>query len=211
MSATRFCIVRHGETAWNAARRMQGHLDIPLNATGHAQARAVARHLAGEAFDAVLSSDLARAMATATPVARALGIEARPEPRLRERHYGVMQGLTHDEVMMHFPADGPRIRMRDPAYDFRGGETLPDFAGRITAVVDEAARAHPGGRVLLVCHGGVLDVFYRKALGRGLSGPRDFPIPNAGINRLEVAGGRWRLVEWAYCGHLEESLDEVPG
>ena len=94
----RICLIRHGETAWNAERRLQGHLDLPLNETGLAQAEAAARHLADEPFAALYSSDLLRTRQTATPLARGLGREMIREPRLRERHYGHFQGLTYEEA-----------------------------------------------------------------------------------------------------------------
>ena len=98
--ACRICLVRHGETAWNAERRLQGHIDIPLNPRGLSQAEATARSLAraGERFAALYSSDLQRARQTAEAVARAHGLAATHDARLRERHYGVLQGLTFDEA-----------------------------------------------------------------------------------------------------------------
>ena len=92
---TRFCLVRHGETAWNAEGRLQGQIDIPLNAAGRAQAEATAARLAAHRFDALYSSDLSRALETAAPAATLLGLQTRPTPSLRERQFGGFQGLTH--------------------------------------------------------------------------------------------------------------------
>ncbi|HEX5476491.1 MAG TPA: histidine phosphatase family protein, partial [Burkholderiales bacterium] len=95
---TRLCLVRHGETAWNAEGRVQGQLDIPLNAHGEGQARAVAQALAGERFDAIYASDLGRVRQTARPAAERLGLPVQLDTRLRERHYGIFQAITYAEA-----------------------------------------------------------------------------------------------------------------
>ncbi|MGE5468269.1 MAG: histidine phosphatase family protein [Ignavibacteria bacterium] len=210
-TTTRLCIVRHGETDWNAVRRIQGQIDIPLNATGHAQAATTAAGLAGERFDAVYSSDLLRAWQTAEPIAAAHGLPPRPEPRLRERHYGRIQGLTTAEAQERCPDLHAAYAGRHLHHDLDGGETLTVFADRIAGLLGELARAHIGCNVLLVAHGGVLDIIYRIAAGRDLASPRDFPIPNAALNRIEYDGTTWRLVAWGDRTHLESSLDEVAG
>lgn len=208
MAITRFCIVRHGETDWNVERRIQGHIDIPLNALGRAQAEATARGLAGLAFAAAYSSDLARAWATAEIAAERLGLDLAAEPGLRERHYGVFQGLTTAEAAERFPEAHARYRVRDPNYDFEVGESLARLAARVTAAVETLAERHRGQMVLLVSHGGVLDICYRHATGRDLSAPRDFPIPNAALNWIEVGAPGWRLCSWADRRHLERTLEE---
>jgi len=103
MTATRFCLVRHGETAWNTERRLQGHLDIPLNDTGRAQAAATADALADDRFHALYTSDLARAQDTAQALAARIERPVAQITALRERHYGIFQGLTYDEAMTRHP------------------------------------------------------------------------------------------------------------
>ena len=140
MSApTRLCLVRHGETAWNAEHRVQGQLDVPLNAIGQAQALAAARALARERFDAVYSSDLQRARQTAEPAAKALGLDVVLQADLRERHYGVFERLTYAEVKTRFPEDYARFDARDPDFAFRTGESLKDFFARSVAVISRIA------------------------------------------------------------------------
>jgi probable phosphoglycerate mutase len=207
---TRFCIVRHGETDWNVERRIQGHIDIPLNAVGRAQAEATAAGLAAIAFVAAYSSDLVRAWQTAEAAARRIGLELKPDVGLRERHYGIFQGLTAAEGAERFPAAHGRYLARDPHYDFEVGESLSHAAVRVVAAIEALAERHAGQTVLLVSHGGVLDVCYRKATGRDLSAPRDFPIPNAALNWIEVSPSGWRLLTWADRRHLEETLEESP-
>lgn len=211
MKSTQLCIVRHGETDWNAEKRIQGQTDIPLNAAGRAQAAAAAAGLAGRRFDAIYSSDLARTWQTAQPIAAALGLHLNAAPGLRERHYGRMQGLTVEEARQRYPALHAVYVGRDPHHDLDGGESLTGFAGRIAAGLAGLAAAHAGQTLLLVAHGGVLDIAYRIATGRDLAGPRDFPIPNAALNWLEYRGATWRLVAWGEKAHLEAALDEVGG
>ncbi|MBL8437133.1 MAG: histidine phosphatase family protein [Zoogloeaceae bacterium] len=208
---TRICIVRHGETDWNVARRLQGHLDVPLNATGQAQAQTTAAHLAEETFTALYSSDLLRARQTAEALASAVGLPVTPEPRLRERRYGAFEGLTYDEARAQYPQDYARFEDRDPDLAFPGGgERLVDFAQRIETALLALADRHRGESILLVTHGGVLDIVYRLATGKPLEAKRDFPIPNAALNWLGRMDGGWQLIAWAGQAHLAASRDELP-
>lgn len=200
-------MVRHGETDWNVERRIQGHIDVPLNAAGLTQATAAALGLAGQAFNAAYSSDLDRAWQTARTAAAALGLKLASAPGLRERHYGVLQGLTAAEFSVQHPDVHARYLARDPDYDFETGESLAAFAARIVAAVELLAERHAGESLLLVSHGGVLDICYRRATGRPLSAPRDFAIPNAALNWFEVGPDGWRLLAWADQSHLDGSLD----
>ena len=207
---TRICLVRHGETDWNAQGRLQGHIDVPLNATGLAQARATAANLAGQRFVALYTSDLQRAHQTAAEASRALHMEALPDPRLRERNYGRFQGLTYAEAQARYPEGYRRFQERDTAFAFEDGESLGDFAARIHTALEALAARHAGGQILVVTHGGVLDIAHRMTSGKSLSCPRDFTIPNAALNWIEFAGAGWRLLAWAQQGHLAGALDELP-
>ena len=206
---TRLCLVRHGETAWNAEHRVQGQLDVPLNATGLAQAQAIARALSREKFDALYSSDLARALQTAQPLAALLGLPIVRDRSLRERHYGIFQKLTYAEVKMRFPEDYARFEARDPEYAFRTGESLREFSRRSIDVILKIAKENEGRRVAVFTHGGVLDKFYRYVKGMPLEAARDFGIPNCGINRLALDGDRWSMECWAEVAHLEGALDDL--
>jgi len=208
---TRLCIVRHGETAWNAEHRVQGQLDVPLNVVGQAQALAAAKVLQTEKFDAIYSSDLSRACKTAAPTAAALAMEVRIDKDLRERHYGIFERLTYAEVKQKFPEDYARFDAREPDYDFRTGESLRAFSERSIAIVSRIAKENEGRSILVVTHGGVLDMFYRFITGLSLNAPRDFGIPNAGLNRVEFAADRWRISAWADIAHLAGALDDLPG
>lgn len=208
--ATSFCIVRHGETAWNAEGRVQGQLDVPLSQTGLAQADAVARALAEDCFDALYSSDLVRVRLTAAPSAERLGLPLWCDARLRERHYGVFQGLTYAEAKVRLPADYARFKAKAPDYAFGSGESLHGFSERVIAYFEALCERHRGERLLVFTHGGVLEMLFRHATGRGLSTPRDFEIPNAALNALERTSEGWQVARWANIAHLEVALDDLP-
>jgi probable phosphoglycerate mutase len=204
---TRVCIVRHGETDWNAERRIQGQIDIPLNAVGRQQADAAAHGLADESFSAIYSSDLQRASDTAAAAAGLLDLPVQFEPGLRERHYGEFQGLTQDEIKAR--ADYERYINRDTSFSFGNGESLAVFAERIKTTMNRLAQRHIGQSILLFAHGGVLDVIYRIATHRPLETTRDFPIPNAALNWLEIGNPDWQLIEWGVRKHLENARELV--
>lgn len=207
---TQICLVRHGETAWNLEKRLQGHLDVPLNATGIKQARATARRLAGTRFAAIYCSDLGRARVTAHEICTELEQAPQDEPDLRERHYGIFQGLTYDEAASRHPDAYARFLARDPAFAFDGGgESLEKFAARVRALFVRLVEAHAGERILLVTHGGVLDIAHRIASDKALDAPRDFTIPNSAVNWIEHEKGQWRLLSWADQSHLDRALDEL--
>lgn len=208
--ATQLCIIRHGETDWNAQGRIQGHTDVPLNATGRAQALAMAFNAAHHRFNAIYSSDLLRASETAQMLAQREDHTVKLLPQLRERHFGIFQGLTaaqgaerHPEAYMHYVA-------RDLEYDFGTGESLHAFAERVTAGIAWLVRHHSGQTLAVVSHSGVLDVVYRRATGRPFSAPRDFKIPNCGLNWFHIDGQGWHLESWADRHYLNEVLTEPP-
>lgn len=209
---TRICLVRHGETEWNAERRLQGQIDIALNPIGLRQARAAGAWLRREAGIAALyASDLKRAWVTAECIAEALGLAPRPAPELRERCYGIFQGLTYDEAKRKYPETYAAFERRDPDCDFEIGETLKAMFTRVTARLQTLAAAHAGQSIVVVVHGGVLDIVNRFVRGNPLTTARDFLIPNAGLNWIVQEGGQWRIESWAQTHHLEDdALDELP-
>jgi 2,3-bisphosphoglycerate-dependent phosphoglycerate mutase len=210
MQVTRLVVIRHGETAWNAAGRLQGHQDIPLNPLGRAQAAALAGALAGEGLAAVVASDLQRAWQTGAALAGPLGLPLQAEPGLRERCFGSLEGLTHAEIEARWPADARRVRERDPGFTPERGESLLDLQARCLATVDRVAAAFAGRSVALVCHGGVLDILYRAATHVALDRPRSWPLGNASINRLLHTPQGLALVGWNDGAHLDGvSADDV--
>ena len=209
MQKTHLCLVRHGETAWNAEGRVQGQLDIPLSEVGLAQAQAVATALRAERFSTIYSSDLQRVTQTAEPTARTLGLPVHLDPRLRERHYGMFQTLKYADVKVLHPEDYARFKAKDPDYDFRTGESLRTFHARSVECLADLAARHPGESILVFTHGGVLEMARRFATRASLTTVREFEIPNCGINRMAISGNEWSVLGWAECAHLEAALDDL--
>ncbi len=207
-------LIRHGETAWNRERRMQGHIDIPLSDAGLRQAQALGQALASERPDAIYSSDLGRARTTAQPVADAHQMPVILLEALRERCYGAFEGLLYDEISQRYPEAFAAWRARELHARFPAGEreaeTQQEFHGRAVKAVTDIVSAHPAGKLVIVTHGGVLDCLYREATGMRIEAERNFGIVNAAINRLQWDGQRFRVLQWSDASHLEAAgLDEI--
>jgi probable phosphoglycerate mutase len=202
--------VRHGETAWNVDTRIQGQLDIELNAHGLWQAGQVGRALEDEPISAIYASELSRAWQTAQAIAAPLGLQVKPEPALRERAFGHFEGRTFADIDANLPEQARLWRTRDPQFAPEGGESLLTFRERITSTAARIAERHPGELVVLVAHGGVMDVLYRAATRQELQAPRTWALGNAAINRLLWTPEGFTLVGWADIGHLDRgALDEA--
>ncbi|MED5620357.1 histidine phosphatase family protein [Ideonella sp. BN130291] len=209
-SATRVIAIRHGETAWNVDTRIQGQLDIPLNDTGRWQAGRLARALADEPLDAIYASDLGRAHETAQALAATTGLPVVLDTGLRERGFGIFEGMTFKDIEQRWPEQSRRWRQRDPHFGPEGGETLAGFYDRCIAAATRLAAAHPGQTIALVAHGGVLDCLYRAGSRITLQAPRTWQLGNAGINRLLYSAEGFTLVGWGDTLHLEsDTLDEA--
>ncbi len=187
--------VRHGRTAWNAARRFQGRTDVPLDAEGHAQAAALALHLRHERFDVAVASDLTRAAQTAAAIGAACGIAIEPEPRLREMRFGSWEGLTWDEIVARTPELADRSRTSPASYVPEDGESFDEVSARIAPIFGElAARLKPHGRALIVSHAGVMHAMLRVALGEPNESALGISFLPASIMRLSGAGSiPWHL------------------
>jgi probable phosphoglycerate mutase len=210
MPSTDFIVIRHGETAWNAQSRIQGHLDSPLNEEGLAQALMVGERMAHERFDALYSSDLGRALQTVQPIADRTGHPVVRNPRLRERHLGVFQGLTSAECERLYPAEYQRFHARDPDHRVPGGESIRQVFERVSGEFAQLAGQHPDAVVVVVTHGGILDALYRFARGVPLDQRREFPIYNASLNFVRHAHGAWSVERWGDISHLtrDAALDD---
>lgn len=203
----RLFLIRHGQTAWNAEMRMQGQLDLPLDATGLWQAERVAQALHGETLTAIYCSDLQRARQTAAPLAAALGLSLELEAGLRERHFGEFQGHSYADIEQRWPLQVQRWRQRDPDFGPAGGETLTVFYERSVQTVLRLAAAHGGQSIALFAHGGVLDCIYRAATHLSLQAPRTWQLNNATINRLLWTPQGLSIVGWNDAQHLEGGAD----
>ncbi len=206
---TRIIAIRHGETTWNVDTRIQGHLDIPLNATGRKQAARMALALKDDPIAAVYASDLTRAWETAQYLGRARGLDVTAEEGLRERGFGDFEGKTFAEIEALLPDQSLRWRKRDPEFAPAGGESLLALSRRVVEAAERLASAHPGQLIALVGHGGVMDVLYRAATRLDIQAPRTWALGNAAINRLLWTPEGFTLVGWADTQHLDdESLDD---
>jgi probable phosphoglycerate mutase len=209
--ATRIIAVRHGETDWNVDARIQGQLDIGLNEKGIWQAQRAARALAEESVDAVYSSDLSRANATAQAIA-----DLAPQPLkvqthigLRERAFGKFEGQTYTAIAEQWPDEARLWRTRDPEFAPAGGENPVQVLERVAQTVNEIASNHLGEQIVLVSHGGVMDMLYRLATQQSVSAPRTWELGNAAINRLLWTSEGLTLVGWSDTRHLDgEQRDE---
>ena len=215
MNNTNILLIRHGETAWNAVRRLQGRIDIPLNAEGERQAGALAQALAAESVDVIVSSDLQRARQTAQAVADQYhGAQVHADAKLRERCYGVFEGMLYTDVAQQYPADFALWQARDIDAVMPPGERVAEsfrqFYARAISAIREWAERHPGKTVAIVAHGGVLECAYREAVGMQLDSPRDFQVKNASINRFSFADGKLALTSWGEVEHLSlAAMDDV--
>ena len=214
MPITRIIAVRHGETAWNVDTRIQGQLDIGLNDRGLWQAERVGKALAEEAIDRIYSSDLQRAHSTAKAIARhtahASAREVQLHTGLRERGFGTFEGETWADIAEKWPDESRRWKQRDPHFAPPGGETPTQLLARVQATVDDIASRHPGEHIVLVAHGGVMDMLYRLATRQELHAPRTWHLGNAAINRLLWTPDGLSLVGWGDARHLEDdALDET--
>lgn len=155
MTVEHLILLRHGETDWNAALRLQGHRDIPLNETGIQQAEEAAPSVAALAPDVIVSSDLQRARQTAAPTATLTGLPVSTDPRLRETSLGDWEGLTREEVMEGWPGWWEEWRSSSADFAPPAGESRAQVAQRALGVVTDLDR-EPHRRALLVAHGGLI-------------------------------------------------------
>lgn len=207
---TELILIRHGETDWNRELRFQGHVDVPLNATGHEQARRLAERLAAErlAVDHLVCSDLIRTQQTAAPSLQALlpqlRIETLTDSSLREQSFGIVDGMRVDDIKAgHAEAWSQWLRFEADS-GMPGGETTRQFHARVMDAMRRIAQQYQGQKVMVVTHGGVLDMVWRTARGTGLAGPRQSDIPNAGLNRVRIDGDAVEVLDWADVRHLAD-------
>ena len=200
---TRFIVVRHGQTHSNVATIIQGHGDSGLTEEGIAQAEAIGERLAEEPCDVLISSDLGRAHETAKRIAARNGREVALDSRLRERAFGVGEGMTYEEVDRAYPGAFARVRDVDPDFVIPGGESRRQFHERVLAAFEALAREHAGKTVVVVTHGGVLSAFYRHVHGIDIGVARAIAIGNASYNVLRHDAGRWAVETWSDSNHLD--------
>ena len=196
-------IIRHGETDWNVEGRVQGWTDTPLNAKGLAQARLIACRLGEEkGFDALYSSPLQRAWRTAEDIAGAVGLTPVPEPRLKERCLGMIEGHTFLEIEQQDPELYRRWRQDPRRVALPGEEARECFQDRIRDLLEELQARHPGGRIILVTHGGTLAMIIATVIQLDVERHFPFWFDNACLNVVEFGGRVPRVLSLNDTCHL---------
>ena len=186
---THVVIIRHGQSQGNAEGRFGGHTDTPLSPRGRKQAQATARALASEKFSAIYSSDLPRAIETASPLATLVGVPLETSDGLRERSVGVMEGLTFEEAAEQHPEQYQALLRRDFEHVLAGGESYRQTLDRASRQLDEAIEQHKGGRIALFAHTGTICILILHLMG-ALDAPDLKPVwiatANCGIARFDL-------------------------
>ena len=202
---TQLLFIRHGQTDWNLRQCFQGQLDVPLNATGHAQAARLGARLAADKPDAFYCSDLLRTRQTAAPLASAWGNEPVTMPGFREQAFGIFEGLDFEAIQARHADLWPRWVQQDAHFALPGGgESMATFSARVLVALARIVAQHAGKRVTIVTHGGVLDVLWRNAHRLPLHGARVCEIPNTGLNRMSWTERGLAVQSWGDAGHLEQ-------
>lgn len=199
-------IVRHGTTDWNQSGRIQGHIDIPLNGAGRAQARLAGQRLASLGATGIYSSDLLRAYETASIIGQTIGLCVLTQSGLREINFGVWQGLSSPEIRERDP-DTYAARRANP-YDVapEGAETWRQFYDRAAWTVDEILATTEAERLIVVAHSGVCTVLGLRALGLDCTGKRTFDSHNCSIHTIAVQGTIWRALALNDIAHLTSAF-----
>jgi len=204
---TRLVLIRHGESTWNREHRIQGQLDPPLSADGRRQAALLAARLARRTFAGHYASDLKRAFQTAEIIGAAVRMPPQAETSLREIFLGEWEGLRTDEIAARYP-DAWASWVEEPDWDaVPGGEGESRFDARVAAVVDDILQRHPHGDVLVVTHGGVIQVALHRIVGKPSRGLFPFRIQNASISVIEKRDGRLVIGSVNDTGHLESGVE----
>lgn len=201
---TELAVVRHGETEFNRRGLYQGHADSPLTPLGEAQALRLAPRLrALDCSATVQCSDLGRARRTTELLVRPTAHRIREDPTLRERCYGVFEGLSRAEIVEQYPDARIASGAANPDYTPQGGETQEEFGGRVIGAFDRIADEHVGGRVIVVTHGGVVTAFARYVLGVPADAPRRFDIGNTSLSLFYRDERGWMVRFLGDVSHLE--------
>lgn len=208
MNIERVLLIRHGQTDWNIEGRWQGCLPVSLNDVGRAQARALADYLRGRPIGAIYSSDLPRALETATFIADVLGLQPIPDNRLREFSLGVFEGRRRDELIELYPEEWRAFRTEDADYVVPQGESRRALQNRMWAAWQDITANGGGPEVAIVTHGGSLKQLLLKLFG-ATPEIQNLRFENTSVTTIERDGQGWQLAEMAVASHLE-NLTEIP-
>jgi probable phosphoglycerate mutase len=204
MKKTLLTLVRHGETEWNVNMRLQGMQNSKLTSLGKHQIELLADTLKYSFFDAIISSDLKRAMQTADVINKHHKLVIEKNENLRERNFGIFEGLTREEIQDKYSRAHKEYLERRDNYRIPQGESLNEFYNRVVNELNLVVTNNLGKRILIVSHGGILDCVMRMVFDYPLSSRRCFSISNAAINILSVIEGKWSIEQWGNVDHLKE-------
>lgn len=207
---TRIILIRHGETEWNALGLYQGQLNSPLTDEGRQQAVALAARLDNAPIDALYASDLDRTQETAAPLVATSSLELSIDPRLRERHYGIFQGLDKTSVAKLHPEAYAGHHSGDPDFQIPEGESTRQFYKRVTGCLEDLAAHHPDQQIAIVTHGGFIALAIKYVLGLSLDSERRFVMSNTSYNLITRSDKGWMLHTLGDISHLQnDGQDDI--
>ncbi|HJO92737.1 MAG TPA: histidine phosphatase family protein [Victivallales bacterium] len=203
--AVKVILVRHGETIWNTEGRIHGHSDSSLTKDGILQADKTGERLTELNIGEIYSSDLGRTMQTAAIINEHLNLKITPVSCLRERKYGLLEGVAFSELQSLYPEIREKLYSRNPEYEIPNGESLNIFSERVYDCINHIAENTSFKTILLIIHGGVLECFLYKVIGLKLNVKRKFSLYNSSINIFSLNRGVWELDLWGSIEHLDTS------
>jgi len=208
---TTLLLIRHGRTAANRQRVMQGVTDLPLDAEGSRQAERIAAHLADQApIDALLSSPLARALSTARAIGERIGLEPVVVPGLIEMDFGRYEGAPFDQVATEEPELAARfLDLDDYEVGWPGGDSRGSFYARVWETFDAILRQHAAHRVAVVAHGGVFGAFLAMLEGKSPNDLSVYDLHNCSLTHLHVTAAHTIVHCRNDIGHLDGVEEEA--
>lgn len=190
---TKVILIRHGETAWNAAKRYLGHSNITLNEDGFRQAELLAERLSRETVDAVYSSDLMRSLETAQLIAQKHKLPVNRDAGLREINFGEWEGLTYSAIMEGWPQLLSSIYTSPGDISIPGGESFSSLRVRATTVLRRYIHNHPEETVAVVTHGGTIRVLLCDIMGMDICNMWTLCQDHTAVNVAEYHSGKWAV------------------
>ena len=203
INISKVVVIRHGETLWNVDRKLQGQGNSDLTKLGVKQAELAAGAIQAEKFDFCYSSDLPRCIHTAEIITRNLGLDIITDERLRERNFGVLQGMTKEEIENVYPEIFQRFKMGNINFEVPKGESFNGFFNRVKDFFeDQKIMDKQNKNILVITHGGVLDCLMRMIMNISLDAHRNYSIYNTSINRFSILNDVWKIDTWGDINHL---------
>ena len=197
----RVLLIRHGQTDWNVDGRWQGTIPVGLNDVGRSQARALAMHLAKRQIGSIYSSHLPRALDTAKAIGDTVGVIPQTDERLQEFNLGIFQGLTREEINLHYPDEWNKFEADYWNHSITNGESRRVLQARAHEVFEHIVAHAPGPEVVIVSHGGTIRMLLLR-LFEGAPELKHFHVENTSLTTIERNGDRWQLHELAVVPHL---------